>query len=167
MATQKAIEANVVKNNHGVSILVGSSTTLATRNLGEPRTAAGSVVADTATTQKANSSGTVAFVGGVSMRTTVSLATVSNTALLTASIQPQLAESIHQIQTKVTKRIAKAYRDGYWNFTTGLFTTGPTVATDDFLSDVAANPTRAVPGKLAFKSMGPTITRVSYAAKTG
>ena len=57
-------------------------------------------------------------------------------------------------------------RAGNFNMVTGKFTVNPTSATDSFGSDVAASPTRAVPGKLVY-GLGQGVVRADYKAKTG
>lgn len=96
-------------------------------------------------------------------RVTTELAGVANTAL--ANTSNIVTKSIHKIESVVTNRTATAFRNGF-NLYTGAFSGAVTTATDSLGSDVAANPSAAVPGKLVYKLSKPVAVVSSYKAKT-
>lgn len=113
---------------------------------------------------KAVSAGTFAHdhVKPLSAKVTTELAGVNNNALLRAD--NKVTRSIHKIESVVTNRTATAFRTGF-NFYTGRFSGSVTTATDSLGSDVAANPTSAVPGKLTYQT-GNDPSVVAYKSKT-
>ena len=163
MATTKAISANPVKNDGGTGKNVGDvSTVLETSTLGANGVATGSVVIDGTDTDPALSGGTFAYnnQSPVAKRVTASLATVSNTTLLSGASVPSLVQSVHKIESVVTRRVATAIRAGNYNMYTGLFSSAPTVATDTFHKavnsatyiDKVANVSVANPGVAVYKT---------------
>lgn len=103
--------------------------------------------------------------------------------------KPGITNSIHQMLHMRTVRVATAIRAGLWDIFAGVFTTAPTAADDmaDFNSgagrspsnDHAANPTRAIPGELVYRTSGQQdgsaegtggdfgVTQDDYEEKTG
>ena len=165
-----AVTGGSTKNNRGVVVNAGSSTgKLGKVSLGRQQVATGSVVVDRETTNKANSAGVFSYStqAPISRRLSVVIGGSASNVLLSGALVPGQISSIKKIESRRVVRKATAMRAGYFNLTTGRFTTNPTSATDSFGSDVAASPTRAVPGQLVYK-LGPvTPVTVNYAAKTG
>lgn len=104
-----------------------------------------------------------------------SLAGAANTSIQkTGALKIQ--HSAHQTVALRTRLVGTAIRAGYWNPTTGSFTTAPTLSGPtgnvwDIDSDTAGfddkedTPTDALPGQLSY-SMGGSVIRANYAART-
>ena len=135
MATTKSISAKSVKNIGGTAKQIGSSSTvLVSSNLGLNTVATGSVVVDGDDTNKAVNLGVFAYnnQAPVAKRLTSSLATVSNSVLLSGAAAPELMRNVHRIESVLTRRQATAIRNGQFNIYTGTFTVTPSVALDTF-----------------------------------
>lgn len=158
------------KNNRGVVVNAGSTTDRVGKvALGREQVPTGSLVVDREVTDKANSSGVFSYStqAPISKRLSVVIGGSASNVLRSGALVPGNIKSIHKIESRRVVRKATAMRNGDFNFITGSFTSNPTSATDSFGSDVAASPTRAVPGKLVYK-LGPvTPVSVNYKAKTG
>lgn len=96
-------------------------------------------------------------------RVTTELAGVANEALSKPS--NEVTKSIHKLESVVTNKTATAFRAGF-NIYTGAFSGAVSTVTDSLGSDVAANPTASVPGKLTYKLGKPVAVVSSYKAKT-
>lgn len=136
---------------------------------------------------KALSAGTFAYNNQrpIAKKTTTTISGVSNDFLASGAAKPSLVQSIHKIQVLGmgyaegvrTRKLTSAIRAGKWNEYSGEFAAGyPQASTDIFsldptYKDVAANPTRLVPGRLTYKTGAPyksgTDTSNNYAEKTG
>jgi hypothetical protein len=157
------------KNNRGVAVNAGSSTgKLGKVGLGREQVATGSKVVNRETTDPAVSAGVFAYSTQkpISARLSVVVGASSSNVLLGPANVPSQIQSIHKIESRRVVRKATAMRAGNFNLITGKFTVNPTSATDSFGSDVAASPTRAVPGKLVY-GLGQGAVRANYKAKTG
>lgn len=161
-------------NNRGTVAKGGSVASGKLTNVGVSRyntDVFASTVIDNGSADKAVSGGTFAYGDrdGVAMRTTSTLAGVSNTALLSGSNVPSLTRSIHKLETLRTRRFTTAIRANKYNRVTGQFEAGfPVVAVDSLATDTAATPSRAVPGQLTYKLGQPNpVTNNDYKAKTG
>jgi hypothetical protein len=168
-ASTGTYNGGTTKNNGGAAIKAGSSTKLTNRSVkGVDVGFVGSkIVNSTAVGNvKALSSGTFAFnnVRPVAKRLTTSLATVANNALLKGASVPGQRRSIHKIESVTTNLTATAFRAGF-NLYTGSYVNTVTSQTDSLGNDVAANPTRSVPGRLVYKN-GKDQSAVNYKAKT-
>jgi hypothetical protein len=164
------------KNNGGVAVNVGSSKLLSNRTLGATEAATGSVVVDGTDTNKALSAGTFAYNDQkpVAKRLSTTLATVSNTTLLSGALVPSQIKSVNSINSVITNKFTTAVRAGYFNIYNGKFVNTNTggaysvpSATDTFPTDNAANPTRSSPGSLRYGIGSRTPVSGSYKAKTG
>lgn len=164
------------KNNGGVAVNVGSSTVLSNRTLGATESATGSVVVDGVDTNKALNAGTFAYNDQkpVAKRLTTTLATVSNSTLLSGALVPSQIKSVNSINSVITNKFTTAVRAGYFNIYNGKFVNTNTggaysvpSATDTFPTDNAANPTRSNPGSLRYGIGSRTPVSVNYKAKTG
>ena len=162
MSIHAAINGQPVKNNSGSAINVGSSSlVLVGKSLSDAataRTSVGSVVVDGDDTDKAVSANTFA------KNTSKPLAIRLDAPLNKASSSTRRA--LHKIEGLSTRRVATAIRAGYYNISTGLFSTAPTVASDSFGQDDAATPTSAVPGELTYKTGAYKPVNADYKAKT-
>lgn len=143
----------------------------------------GSTVLDNDDADKALSAGTFAYnnQAPVAKRVTTTISGVANDTLLSGASEPSLTHSIHKIQVTTmgysegvrTRLLTSAIRAGKWNEYSGEFEAGYPQSSVDVFSlapsyqDVAANPTRAVPGKLTYKTSAPTLVNGSYSEKTG
>lgn len=120
---------------------------------------------DNSWADEANAAGTFAYnnTRPIAQRYTTSISGVSNSILLSGADVPSLVRGIARSEKIRTRRTTTAIRAGYFNIYTGLFTTPPTAAVDDWWSisgnttsatstDVAATPTRAIPGRLVYKT---------------
>jgi hypothetical protein len=158
------------KNNNGVAVNAGSPTGRVSKvGLGRSHVTTGSVVVDRETTNKAVSAGVFAYSTQkpISARLSVVVGASSSNVLLGLANVPGQIRSIHKIESRRVVRKATAMRAGNFNLITGKFTVDPTSATDSFGSDVAASPTRAVPGKLVYKLGSYVPVSTGYKAKTG
>ena len=163
------------KNNSGVAINVGNSTVLASRALGAKGVVTGSVVVDGTDTNKAVSAGVFAYNNQrpVAKRLTTTLATVSNSMLLSGALIPSQIRSINSINSVVTNKFTTAVRAGYFNIYNGKFVdtnTGgaysvPSV-TDTFSTDNAAGVSRSSPGSLRFRTGSKLPVAANYSPKT-
>lgn len=157
------------KNNGGSIIAGGASPALVAKRdpKGSDVGVFASVVVENATlgNTKSVSGGTFAHshVKPLAARVTTELAGVSSTALSKTS--DVVTKSINKTESTVTNKTATAFRNGF-NLYTGQFSGPVTTTTDNLGSDVAANPTAAVPGKLTYKLGKPTAVVSAYKAKT-
>lgn len=137
-----------------------------------------STVIDNSSTNKALSSGVFAYNNQdpVAKRLTTSLATINNDTLQSGSSSPQLVQSIHYAkvcdvscdQGVRTYKYTKAIRDGKFNIYSGKYDFGyPQSSIDVYEDDVAATPTRSVPGLLVYKTNKPVPVSGSYIKKNG
>lgn len=155
-------------NNRGTVTRGGSVASGKLNNVSVTRFNSGvfnSTPIDNAWADEALSAGTFAYNNNrpTAQRYTTLISGVSNTILLSGADVPSLVRSIARSETIRTRRTTTAIRAGYFNIYTGLFTTPPTAAVDNWWSisanatsatstDVAASPTRAVPGRLVYKT---------------
>ncbi len=167
-------------NNRGVATRTGSAASGKLSNVAVSRYSAGgfgSVVIDNSWVDKALSAGT--FLSNtqrpIGIRVTSTLAGVANTILRSGADTPAFFRSIHKREVWRTHLYTTAIRAGAWNITTGRWTSGMagisgagyvSGITDSVNSDVAANPSRTVPGRLVFRGGADPVSR-NYAKKTG
>lgn len=157
------------RNNRGVAVNAGSPTgKLVKVSLGREQVATGSKVVDREVTDPAVSAGVFAYSTQkpIGKRLPVVIGNGSSNVLLSGAAVPSQIRGIHKIESRRVVRKATAIRAGNFNMFTGKFTVNPTSTTDNFGSDVAANPTRAVPGKLVY-GLGQGAVKADYKAKTG
>jgi hypothetical protein len=157
------------RNNRGVAVNAGSPNgKLVKVGLGREQVPTGSKVVDRETTDPAVSAGVFAYSTQkpIGARLPVVIGGSSSNVLLGLATVPGQIQSIHKIEARRVVRKATAMRAGNFNMFTGKFTVNPTSTTDNFGSDVAANPTRAVPGKLVYR-LGQGAVKADYKAKTG
>lgn len=174
MATQTVsggtVTAATTKNNHGVAQNVGVSSTLSSRALGDAvSNIAGSVVVDGINTDKAVSAGAFAYnnQAPTAQRLSNTKGGVSASTLLNgADGSPN--RSINKRESVITRQIATAIRNNQFNRFTGLWSITPTQVNESSMvtSDVAANPSRSVPGALTYKLGNPVAVTENYASKT-
>lgn len=156
-------------NNRGTVTRGGSVASGKLNNVSVARFNTGNVFnstpIDNSSADGALSAGTFAYNNNrpTAQRYTTLISGVSNSILLNGADVPSLVRSIARSETIRTRRTTTAIRAGYFNIYTGLFTTPPTAAVDNWWSisgnttsatstDVAASPTRAVPGRLVYKT---------------
>ena len=161
MATTKSISANVVKNRGGVGVNLGATSTVLNNSvLGLKSTATGSIVVDGDNTDPSLNGGVFAYNNSrpVAKRVTSSLATVSQTSLVSGASVPSLTKSVHKIESIVTRKTSTAFRAGQFNIYTGTYSVAPTVVTDTFHKSVVgsvyvdsvANVSKDNPGKAVY-----------------
>ena len=158
------------RNNRGVAVNAGGPTDrLVKVGLGREQVATGSKVVDREVTNPAISAGVFAYSTQkpIGKKLPVVIGSGSNNVLLSGAAVPANIRSIHKIESRRVVRKATAMRAGNFNIVTGKFTSNPVSATDSFGNDVAASPTRAVPGKLVYKLGSKVPVRTDYKAKTG
>jgi len=103
----------------------------------------------------------------ITKRVTTELGGVNTDVLSNTGSQPALVKSIHKIESVSTTKFTTAIRDNKFNQFTGVWESGyPVTVTDNFGTDVAANPTREVPGSLTFMYGNPEASGTNYSAKT-
>jgi hypothetical protein len=114
----------------------------------------GSTVIDNDNTSKALNAGEFAFDNNhpVAKKLTSSLSTVSNDILVSGASVPGLRRSIHSAQV-CGEGCTDGTRDNEGNIVV-------------FANDVAANPSRSVPGKLTFKTGAKLPVTDAYSPKT-
>lgn len=169
-------------NNRGTVARGGSVASGKLNNVSVARFNSGvfnSTPIDNNSADEALAAGTFAYNNSrpTAQRYTTLISGVSNTILRSGADVPSLARSIARSETIRTRRTTTAIRAGYFNIYTGLFTTQPTVAVDNWWSisanttsttstDIAASPTRSVPGRLVYKTgkLNPVVG--SYQSKT-
>jgi hypothetical protein len=143
----------------------------------------GSTVLDNNHIDKALSGGTLAYnnPGPIAKKITSDLNGSANDVLRSGAAQPTLVQSIHKIQVEGmgyaegvrTTKTTSAIRGGYWNIYNGQFAGGYPQSSVDVLSlapsyqDSAANPTRAIPGRITYKTSAPVSVNTNYKKKTG
>ena len=152
MATEQqgggAVTSSSTVNNGGTAINVGTSTILDNRNVGSyTKTVFASTPFDNQT--------------GLIMRVTDSLATVSNTVLVSAADDVVNARSINQVSGIYQTNDTSSRRDGAWNAYSGAYIPAYTGGLTDFGIDEAANPSRGTPGELAYLDGSPNLTSES------
>jgi hypothetical protein len=162
------------KNNHGTAVL-GASTK--SKTLGneafndQPLSVFGSKptygTTNGLSNVKAISGGTFAHnhTKPISAYITNERAGVALTSVTSPAGTPALIQSIHKLETVTTNRTATAFRTGF-NFYTGHFSGSITTADDSMGNDVAARPTRSVPGQLVYQIGGQVPATANYKAKT-
>ncbi len=173
MATEQqgggAVTATSTVNNGGTAINVGTSTILDSQALGSPDVGVfASTPIDNDEADKALSGGTFAFENerGIIVRVTNTLAGgVSNTFLQSAGDDVANARSINQVSGIYITDETSAIRAGAWNAYSGEFSPAVTGELTDFGVDEAANPTRSVPGELAYMDGSPNPTTDEYSKK--
>lgn len=127
-----------------------------------------STVLDNNHADKALSGGTFAYnnVRPIAKRVSTKISGTANSVLQSGAARPELIKSVHKIQVDSTglkegvrtTKITSAIRSGKFNRYTGKFESGYPQNSTDVLSlapsykDVAANPTRSIPGRLTYKS---------------
>jgi hypothetical protein len=168
-ASTGTYNSGTTKNNGGAAIKAGSSTKLTNRSVkGVDVGFVGSKVVNSTAVGNvpALSSGTFAYNNKrpVAERLTTALATVANNALLRGADVPSQVTGIHKIESVATNLTATAFRAGF-NLYTGRYVNSVSSQTDALGNDVAANPSRSVPGHLIYKS-GKGQPVVNYKAKT-
>lgn len=155
-------------NNRGTVTRGGSVASGKLNNVSVARFNSGvfnSTPIDNAWADEALTTGTFAYNNNrpTAQRYTTLISGVSNSILRSGADVPSLVRGIAKSETIRTRRTTTAIRAGYFNIYTGLFTTPPTAAVDNWWSisgnttsatstDVAASPTRAVPGRLVYKT---------------
>lgn len=173
--TTAVVGVTGTKNNGGVGINLGTSKVLKSSALGSAQPYTGSTVIDGTDTNKILSEGVFAYDNKkpIAKRITSSLATVTNTTLLSGALVPSQIRSINKIQSVVTNKFTTAIRAGYFNIYNGKFVdtnTGSAYtvpsATDTFNNDVAASPTRDNPGTLRYGIGSKVAVSASYQKKT-
>lgn len=180
-AANSAVTATSTKNNGGVGMNIGSSALLTNeRSKRDDQGVFASTPLDDDSADKALTAGTFKYENerGVTQRVTSSLAGVSGKDFLKyAADDTDHADSIHSIGSITTVRLATAIRAGYWNPTTGAFSSGPTAATDNFYDiadndtadaadDNAASVNRTRPGEFTYKLGQQLPVSADYPAKT-
>lgn len=163
-----ATTATSTVNNGGVAVHAGSvQDNLSNLGLGLPPTPAGGVVATDDVT-KAIPAGPLAFNHNdpVAPRYTETLASVSNTALYSASTKTEERAKVHRILVRNgsfalvsgvrTTAFATSFRAGNFNLYTGKYTPRPTTTADTFNDDTS------VVGSLTYKGKSSNPTTVSY-----
>ena len=160
------------RNNHGVATLGAStkSTTLGNEGFNDQPVGVFNstpVLSSVVGNAKAVSGGTfahnhtkplAAYI--TSERAGVALATVTGPAGT-----PNLIQSIHKLETVTTNQTATAFRAGF-NMFTGRYSSSVTTQDDAMGNDVAARPTRAVPGQLVYQIGSQVPATVNYKAKS-
>lgn len=154
MSTQKAITANAIKNNSGTtSIPVGQGAAQGSK-VPTPSASKG--------TFKPVSSGIFANPMNpdqvMAMRSASMIAGIANTAILTSGAD------VCRMSIHAQKQTRKSIHITAWNYVTGAVTKHDN--TDDFGNDVAAHPTRAIPGKLVILETGSTPVVKNYGSET-
>lgn len=158
MGVQAVISGNP-RNNNGATILWGGAAAVGdkvaapdiaiTSSRFQGGTAGPKVV--TNQTQKVISAGTFAGnnAGVYTMRmvSTTIAGGQANTALLSGAAGYVGARTIHRHEKR------RSYHITSWNYVTGAATKGADTH-DDFLTDDASRPTRAIPGELAYTEHG-------------
>jgi hypothetical protein len=155
-------------NNRGTVTRGGSVASGKLNNISVARFNSGvfnSTPIDNSSADEALAAGTFAYNNNrpTAQRYTTLISGVSNSILSSGADVPSLVRSIARSETIRTRRTTTAIRAGYFNIYTGLFTTPPTAAVDNWWSisgnttsatstDVASSPTRAVPGRLVYKT---------------
>lgn len=173
------------KNNHGVAVKTGSSSTiLSGRSVASPATTvfgstvvpASSTINDYAT--KAVSAGAFKYDDQkpVAKRLSSVIGGVSNTTLLSGALVPSLVTTINRSRVKNsggslvdgvrTRKQATAFQAGQFNLFTGKYSPAPIVAADTYTTDAAATPTRSVPGQLVFRTGAKVPVTKDYSSKT-
>jgi len=181
-----AVTVTSTKNNRGAVLRVKTSAvnvagvSLGGSNLGF----VGSRVLVTTDVAKAVSAGLIAYNTRqpVALRVSSTITGLANTALLSGADVPSQIRGIHKLESVLTRRELTAIRAGKFNFYLGKWDAGyPAVANDTGTTgtagvlvdasgnykDVAATPTRSVPGRLTFKGGAKNPVVVNYKAKNG
>lgn len=178
----KIVAGDPLNNNGGTIRAAAGSQTNDNFNLLQPNTADviafASTVVEGVNTDKALSAGTFAknTQRPVGKKVTGVINTILNTYLLTGAAEPTLIQSVKKSKVcntgtcvdGVRSRLSStAFRDNKYNIYTGKFELGyPTVQSDEFEADAAANVTRENPGSLVFNTQKGSST-VNYSKKTG
>lgn len=159
-----------VKNNGGTMVANGSSTGLESLASVQP------AVGVFGSTPYNGSDAGVTVSGGefahnhnapIAPRITNELAGVATDAMATVANNTAGIRDIHKLETLRTRRQTSAIRLGKWDQYSGEFDAGfPVVAVDTLPTDVAATPSRSVPGKLNFLAGGVLPKSVDYKART-
>lgn len=159
-----------VKNNGGTMVANGTSSGL--ESLAPVQAAVGVF----GSTPYDGSDASVTISGGefahnhnepIAKRITNELAGVATDALSTTGNNTAGIRSIHKLETLRTRRQTSAIRLGKWDQYSGEFDAGfPVVAVDTLATDVAATPSRSVPGKLNFLAGGVLPKSVDYKSRT-
>lgn len=103
----------------------------------------------------------------ITKRVTKEIAGLPSNALATSGGNPGNIRSIHKLEVLRTRRQTSAIRSNHWDQYSGKFDVGyPVNAVDTLADDVAANPTRSVPGKLNFLAGGLVPSSVNYKSRT-
>lgn len=107
-------------------------------------------------------------VRGVGKRLETSNVSEVNSYLKSGASVPSIVRSIHKLEVLRTLRVTSAIRAGEFDEFSGTFNMGyPVNAVDSLETDVAATPTRSLPGKLTYKSSSSLPVNDSYKPKTG
>lgn len=107
-------------------------------------------------------------VRGVAKRLETSNVADVNEYLKSGAAVPSNVRSIHKLETLRTLRVTTAIRDNQFDEFTGTFNSGyPVNAVDSLETDVAATPTRVLPGKLTFQFGSNFPLNESYKSKAG
>lgn len=173
MATQQvngsATTPSSTQNNSGAVLNGGSTQVLSSVNLGYSDVGVfGSSVVDGNETDKVLSAGTFAYNNQepVAKRVTTQLSGVDNDYLQSGAADPANIRSIHKLEVLRTLKQTTAIREGDFNIYNGQFTTPPDNVVDTLATDDAANPSRANPGELQYKTGAPVPVQDNYKAKT-
>lgn len=182
MSTHKAVASNSVKNRGGSAMnsgsdldingVIGSRPQSTRTHLG----AFGSTVVDGESVDKALLLGEFAQLGDViGQKVTKLLAGMPNNVLVSCAADPVRRRSIARLEAVRTTLWSTGFRANKFSLFTGKFESGyPQVSVDDAMvvvggvyQDQAANPTRAVPGELVYRTGAKVPVMANYAAKTG
>lgn len=113
----------------------------------------------------------VDYIGGdttVAKRLTKSKVADVNNFLKSGAAVPSIVRSIHKLEVLRTRRVATAIRENQFNEYTATFGAGyPVNAVDTLATDVAATPSRTLPGRLTFQFGSNLPVNDTYVGKTG
>jgi hypothetical protein len=158
------------RNNGGVAVNTGSSSILSSVKLGLLDAPVSSVVINGTDTDPALSGGVFAYNNQkpIAKRLTTTLATTSNSVLLSGALVPSQIRSVNKIQSVITNKFTTAIRAGYFNIYNGKFVNTNTggAYTVPSATDTFANPTRDVPGSLVYTIGSKEPVSANYSKKT-
>jgi hypothetical protein len=129
----------------------------------------GSTVVDNNDTDPALSVGTFAYNNQkpISKKLTDTLSGVPNDFMLSGAGDPANIQSIHKIESIVTRKLTTAIRQNKWNEYSGEFDPGyPEVVRSVFGNDDAARPSSESPGELTYRDGSPLPVNDDYQKKT-
>lgn len=127
-----------------------------------------STVLDNNIADKALDSGIFAFNNNapIAKKLTSKISSVNNDYLLSGAAVPSNVNSIHFLQTLRTTKTATAIREKKYDMYNNIWESGYPITIEDSLGfDVAAGPTRNIPGYLIMLTNGKNIESIPYKAK--